>query len=415
MVSDPPSARHNVGVTDRAADLAERAARVLPGGATHVARNYSPPIYVVRAAGSRKWLVDGRELIDYTMGHGALLLGHADPAVVEAVCTQVGRGTHYGAGHPLEVEWAELITSLVASVDAVRFTASGTEAAMLALRVARAATGRDVVVKLEEHFHGWSDAMSVELVEGRSQAAAGVPARQVETTRVVPAGDIAALRSALSPGDVAAVIFEASGAHYGRILLPTGYASAVRAECDQASTLMVIDEVVTGFRVAPGGMQEVLGVRPDLSVFGKVMAGGLPGGAVGGRRSLMDLLASRIAHPGTFNANPLTASAGMATLRICSDGRPQALASQAAERLESGWSAVLDGRNVPGRVWRLHSIVHLQLDDPGRHAALSGALRENGVDLLRTSAFCSAVHSDGDIEQSVEALAAALTAIGAGT
>ena len=401
-------ARHNGPVSDTAAELAGRAARVLPGGATHAARSYSPPIYVVRSSGSRKWLVDGRELVDYTMGHGALLLGHGHPAVTEAVCAQARLGTHYGAGHPLEVEWAERIVSMVASVDEVRFTSSGTEAAMLALRVARAATGRDVVVKLEEHFHGWSDAMSVDLFEGSPRAAPGVASRQVETTRVIPSGDVEALQEALATHDVAAVIFEASGAHYGRITLPEGYAAAVREECDRTGTLMVVDEVVTGFRVAPGGMQELLGVRPDISVFGKVMAGGLPGGAVGGRRRLMDLLATRIAHPGTFNANPLTASAGIATLRICADGKPQERATAAAERLEAGWRSVLSRRGIPGRVWRLRSIVHLELDDPVRQAALSGSLREHGVDLLRTSGFCSAVHTDADIELTVQALDAAL-------
>jgi glutamate-1-semialdehyde 2,1-aminomutase len=391
-------------VADLALDLAARAARVLPGGSTHAARTYRPPLYVVRAAGSHKWLVDGRELVDYTMGHGALLLGHAHPAVVAAVCAQVERGTHYGAGHPLEVEWAERICSLVESVDEVRFTASGTEAAMLALRVARVATRRDVVVKLDEHFHGWSDAVSVNLDGAVPRLDPGVPAVQLQATRVIPSGDVEALRAALSPGDVAAVIFEGSGAHYGRIPMPDGYASALREECDRAGTLLVIDEVVTGFRVEPGGMQSVLGVRPDLSVFGKVMAGGLPGGAVGGRRDLMELLAGTIVHPGTFNANPLTASAGITTLELCADGRPQQIAAAAARRLEEGWREVMTRRGVEGTVRRLASILHIELADPARQETLAAQLRERGVDLLHTSAFCSAVHSDDDIAATVDAL-----------
>ncbi len=261
-------------------------------------------------------------LIDYTMGHGALILGHAHPAVVAAVQAQVARGTHYGAGHPLEVEWAERICSMVDSVDEVRFTASGTEAAMLAVRVARAATGRDVLVKLDGHFHGWSDPVSANLVDGEPRTSTGVPVTQLLTTRVVRAGDLDALRAVLDTEEVAAVIFEGSGAHYGRVPLPDGYAAALRAECDRAGALLIIDEVVTGFRVATGGMQSLLGVRPDLSMFGKVMAGGLPGGAIGGRRDLMELLATTIEHPGTFNANPLTAAAGIATLDICAERRP---------------------------------------------------------------------------------------------
>jgi glutamate-1-semialdehyde 2,1-aminomutase len=390
-------------------ELATRAAFVLPGGVTHAARAYSPPLYVARSEGSHKWLVDGRELIDYTMGHGALLLGHAHPAVVAAVSEQVARGTHYGAGHPLEVEWAERICAMVASVDQVRFTASGTEAAMLALRVARAATRRDVVVKLDQHFHGWSDAVSVNLENGVAQTVTGVPAAQLQTTTVVPAGDVDALRTALDGEPVAAVIFEGSGAHYGRSPLPSGYAQALRAECDRTGTLLIIDEVVTGFRVATGGMQAVLEIRPDLSLFGKVMAGGLPGGALGGRRDLMELLATTIAHPGTFNANPLTAAAGIATLDVCADGAPQRAAAAAAERLESGWGEVLRQRGVAGPMRRLASIVHLELAVPDQQATLAMRLRAEGVDLLHTSAFCSAVHTDEDIIRSIAALDRALT------
>jgi glutamate-1-semialdehyde 2,1-aminomutase len=392
-----------------AADLAGRAARVLPGGSTHAARTYSPPLYVTRSEGSHKWLVDGRMLIDYTMGHGALLLGHAHPAVVAAVQQQVARGTHYGAAHPLEVEWAERICAMVASVDEVRFTASGTEAAMLAVRVARAATGRDVLVKLDGHFHGWSDPVSANLVDGEPRTAAGVPVTQLLTTRVVRPGDIDALRTVLDTEDVAAVIFEGSGAHYGREPLPDGYAAALRAECDRAGALLIIDEVVTGFRVATGGMQSLLDIRPDLSMFGKVMAGGLPGGAVGGRRDLMELLASTIEHPGTFNANPLTAAAGIATLDICATGAPQEAASETAMQLEAEWRKVLRARGVDGRVWRLASIIHMQLADPGAQASLAGRMRDEGVDLLHTSAFCSAVHTEEDVAGSVAALDRALS------
>ncbi|MHB8718353.1 MAG: aspartate aminotransferase family protein [Candidatus Dormibacteria bacterium] len=391
-------------------DLARRAVRVLPGGVTHVARAYSPALYVTRAQGSRKWLVDGRELVDYTMGHGALLLGHAHPAVVAAVSEQAARGTHYGAGHPLEVEWAELICGLVASVDRVRFTASGTEAAMLALRVARAATGRDVVVKLDDHFHGWSDAVSVNLSGGEAVPSTGVPATVLETTRAVPDGDIVALREALAAGDVAAVILEASGAHYGRFPLPEGFVAGARAACDEVGTLLVVDEVVTGFRVAPGGMQARLGVRPDLSLFGKVMAGGLPGGAVGGRHDLMDLIATRIEHPGTFNGNPLTAAAGIATLRLCEDGAVQDAATRVAMAIQAGWDDVMRRRGVGGQVSRLASILHLQLHDVAASPALGNAMRAHGVDLLRLSGFCSAVHTEEDVEATVAALDAALTA-----
>jgi glutamate-1-semialdehyde 2,1-aminomutase len=284
---------------------------------------------------------------------------------------------------------------------------------MLALRVARAATGRDVIVKLDQHFHGWSDAVSVNLGGGVAVTATGVPAAQLETTTVIPSGDLEALRAALHAAPVGAVIFEGSGAHYGRIPLPDGYAQSLREECDRAGALLVLDEVVTGFRVATGGMQSVLGIRPDLSMFGKVMAGGLPGGAVGGRRDLMELLASKIAHPGTFNANPLTAAAGIAALELCADGRPQATATAYATRLELAWREVMARRGAEGRVWRLASIVHIELADEHLQAALAGRLRDAGVDLLHTSAFCSAVHTDDDLAASVEALDGALSTVAA--
>jgi glutamate-1-semialdehyde 2,1-aminomutase len=387
----------------RTEDLQARAEKVLPGGNTHVARAYTPAVYVTRAQGSRKWLVDGRELIDYTMGHGALLLGHAHPAIVQAVRDQVARGTHYGASHPLEIEWAELISGLVPSAEQVRFTQSGTEAAMLGLRVARAATGREVVVKLHEHFHGWSDTVSVDLdATGRPEASPGVPKVVASVTRVVPP-DIESIRAALAARDAAALILEPSGAHYGGIPLEDGLALALRAACDETGTLLVFDEVVTGFRVAPGGMQATLRVRPDLTLFGKVMGGGLPGGAVGGRRDLMALLAGRIMHAGTFNANPLTASAGIATLRIVGDGAPQRAADGYARTLEAEWRAVLEAVGIPGKVWRLSSIVHVKLDDPHLQGRLSNAMRDQGVDLLRTSAFCSAVHSLRDLDETAAA------------
>ncbi|MGA7989569.1 MAG: aminotransferase class III-fold pyridoxal phosphate-dependent enzyme [Candidatus Dormiibacterota bacterium] len=390
-------------------DLSDRAKRVLPGGATHASRTYDPRIYVARSSGSRKWLIDGTELIDYTMGHGALLLGHAHPVVVEAVRDQVGRGTHYGAAHPLEVQWAELITSLVASAEKVRFTASGTEAGMLALRVARAATGRDRIVKLVEHFHGWSDVVSPYLdSDGVTRTPPGVPSVIGELTTVVPADDPGPLEAALARRDVAAVILEPSGAHFGRLPLDPSFVSAARAACDATGTLLVLDEVVTGFRVAPGGMQSVLGITPDLTVLGKIMAGGLPGGAVVGRADLLDLFITKITHPGTFNANPLSAAAGIATLGLVADGVPQRTADAYAISLANQWTAALSAAGIPGQIRRMSSILHIQLADPAAQAHIGNALRAEGVDPLNASAFCSSVHTIADLEWSAAAFERAI-------
>jgi glutamate-1-semialdehyde 2,1-aminomutase len=395
-------------------DLRERAQRVLPGGATHAARSYDPRIYVARSSGSRKWLIDGTELIDYTMGHGALLLGHAHPKVVEAVREQVSRGTHYGAANPLEVEWAELITTLVPSADKVRFTASGTEAVMLALRVARAATGRDRIVKLVEHFHGWSDEVSAFIGDdGATRTPAGVPQVLATLTTVVPADDPAKLEATLAVGDVAAVILEPSGAHYGRIPIDPAFVRAAREACTATGTVLVFDEVVTGFRVSPGGMQQVLGITPDLSVLGKVMAGGLPGGAVAGREDLLELLATKIEHFGTFNANPLSAAAGITTLRLVADGGPQRTADTYAKNLQREWSSALVAEGIAGEVTRLSSILHIKLADPLAQARLGNAMRAERIDLLHTSAFCSAVHTIADLEQSAAAFARAIVSASA--
>lgn len=400
-------------------DLFARAARVLAGGATHVARTYRPAIHVVAARGSRKWLTDGREIVDYTMGHGALLLGHAHPAIVDAVTAQVARGTHYGAASELEVAWAERIVDLVPAAHRVRFTSSGTEAVMLALRLARAATGREVVVKFAGHFHGWSDGVTIDLDEaGLPRPGVGVPTAVATTTRVVRPDDTAALDAALGDGAAAALVLEPSGGHYGKLPLHPDVVRQAAERCRATDTLLVFDEVVTGFRVSPGGMQEVLGIVPDLVALAKIMAGGLPGGAVAGRADVMDLLGPTdgggptVVHPGTFNANPLSAAAGIACLDIVADGTPQRRAEEHAVALEASWRRVLEESGCPGRVWRLSSIVHLSLDDDTRDAALSNALRREGIDLLRTSAFCSAAHNETDLDVATAALQHALRSIG---
>jgi glutamate-1-semialdehyde 2,1-aminomutase len=397
--------------------LAERAAAVLAGGATHIARSYRPPLFVAHAQGARKTLVDGRELVDYTMGHGALLLGHAHPRMVAAVRRQVAEGTHFGAGHVREIEWAERVVALVPSVERIRFTSSGTEATLLALRLARAATGRDHVAKVHDHFHGWHDAVVVDLgPDGTPSIPAGVPAATAALTRIVDPRDEGSLERCLGDRKVAALILEASGAHYGRVPLPEGWVAQARQVCDRTGTLLVFDEVVTGFRVRPGGMQELLCVRPDVSCFAKILAGGLPAGAVGGRADVMELLAAdddgaaRVVHQGTFNANPLSAAAGCAMLEAIADGEPQRRASSTAAELESIWRNRMSDAGVEGRAWRLESIVHAELADPKAQSRLGAAMRDAGVDLLHTSAMVSAVHGEAELELTDAAIAAALRA-----
>jgi glutamate-1-semialdehyde 2,1-aminomutase len=417
----------------RSAALNERARWLLPGGVTHDVRLAAPfPLAVARAEGARKWDVDGHELVCYVMGHGSLLLGHSHPDVVSAVAAQASRSFHPGACHELESEWAERVISLIPSAQRVRFTASGTEASLLALRLARAATGRNRIVKLSGHFHGWHDQVAVGSDPPFDQPdTAGLPGSISSAVVVIPA-DQDALASELSTGDVAAVILEPTGAAWATVPLPDGFLAAARHLADQAGTLLVYDEVVSGFRWAPGGVQEITGVHPDLTVLGKILAGGMPGGAVCGRADLMSYLAGpdagprRVAHPGTHNAHPLSAAAGVATLELAASGEPQAAAGRLAGYLREELTAVFRRSGVPGCAYGESSTFHLMFghgDAPGGidpvtlktgvpgwlSPALHCSMLNEGVHLFHGSGFLSTAHGEREAEITISALRAALS------
>jgi glutamate-1-semialdehyde 2,1-aminomutase len=415
------------------AALHQRARHLLPGGVTHDVRLAEPfPLAVARADGARKWDVDGHELICYVMGHGALLLGHSHPAVVAAVRAQAGLAFHPGASHELESDWAELVIRLVPSAERVRFTSSGTEASLLALRVARAATGRDTIVKLAGHFHGWHDQVAVGSDPPFDQPdTAGLPRGLASSVAVIPA-DEEALAGVLRTREVAAVILEPSGAAWGTVPLPPGFLAAARRLADETGTLLVFDEVVSGFRWAPGGVQQVAGVIPDLTVLGKVLAGGMPGGAVGGRADLMDQLAGptagsrRVAHPGTHNAHPLAAAAGVTTLRLAAPGELQTSAGRLAAALRDELTAVFAASGVPGRAYGESSTFHLlfgreaasgtvdaaalknSVPPASVSAALHCSMLSEGVHLFHGSGFLSAAHGEREAALTVRALATTL-------
>lgn len=355
----------------RAADMA------LAGGMAHDGRATSPfPLFVDRAIGARKWIIDGHELIDYWMGHGALILGHAHPAIEQALAAQLAKGTHYGASHDAEVEWAQKIIELVPSADLVRFVASGTEATHLALRLARAATGRSRICRFEGHFHGWHDwvALGNRAPFDRPSSGGISPAVRAEIT-VLPNNDVDALRAALADEDVAAVILEPGGGTQGRVPLDPAFLREVRELTERYGTVLIFDEVVTGFRIAPGGVQQRSGVTPDLTTLAKIVAGGLPGGAVCGKRGVMELFsfappagATRVAHPGTFNANPLSAAAGIAMLAEVADGNVLDEAAARAAVLRDGLNDLLNDLGIPGYAYGDRSIVHTLLGATGRRA-----------------------------------------------
>ncbi|MFB3818440.1 MAG: aspartate aminotransferase family protein [Candidatus Methylomirabilales bacterium] len=423
----------------RSQALAAEAQQVIPGGITHDIRHLRPfPIAVERAKGSRKWTVDGQELIDYWMGHGALFQGHAHPGIAQAVREQVDRGTHYGACHEAEVRWAGLVRELVPSAEQVRFTASGTEATHLGLRLARAHTGRPKIVKFEGHFHGWHDgAMAGVKPPYDAPMSAGIPAEALGQTLLCPPNDLAALEALLgSRDDIAAVILEPGGGSSGTIPTDAAYLRGLRALTQRHGVVLIFDEVITGFRYSPGGVQRLVGVTPDLTALAKILAGGLPGGAIVGRADIMSRLAfrddaawnrtQRVAHAGTYNANPLSAAAGVAMLAGIRDGEAHRRADAAAAHLRRELAAVWKRVGAPGCVYGESSIVNYTLEatlcdgprgshgalqaiaDPAVYHALRCALILHGVDICPLHGWVSTVHSDEDLERTVHAFEQAL-------
>lgn len=422
--------------------LFERAQRVLPSGVTHDSRFFRPfPLYIERAQGSKKWDEDGNEYIDYWMGHGALLMGHNHPEIVAAVEKQLRKGTHYGGSHELEIVWAEAIVEMVPSAEIVKFVSSGTEATMMAVRLARAFTGKSRIVKFQGHFHGWHDyAVAGVQVPFDIPTSTGVPDAILDTVTVVPPNDIKILKDILDANadEVAAIIMEPAGA--STMVVPTlpGFLEQVRKLASNLGIVLIFDEVVTGFRMAPGGAQEYFGVTPDLTALGKVVAGGMPGGAVAGKQEIMELLEirhesewnrfKRVSHPGTHNANPVCAAAGIAMLRLARTGEPQHHANRLADQLREGLNDVIARRGLPGCVYGDCSLFRILLGpeiapqevytlDPGllmqRMGPLAGklslALRNQGVDTIRgDSGFLSAAHDETDIAKSIEAFNNAL-------
>ncbi len=317
-------------------ELFKRASEVIPGGVDSPVRAFGSvgghPYFVARAEGCYVWDVEGRRYVDYVQSWGASILGHADRRVIEAVRSAAGDGTSYGAPTEREVLLAEAIRERVPSCQKVRLVNSGTEATMTAVRLARGATGRDRVIKFAGCYHGHADAL---LAAGGSGIAtlglpgsAGVPASAVADTVVVPYNVVPDVAE-----DVACVIVEPVAANMGLVPPAPGFLEGLRDACDQAGALLIFDEVITGFRVGSGGAQAMFGVRPDLSCLGKVIGGGLPLAAFGGRADVMDLLApdGPVYQAGTLSGNPLATAAGLAVLAALDDGAYRMLAGRAEE------------------------------------------------------------------------------------
>jgi glutamate-1-semialdehyde 2,1-aminomutase len=425
--------------TPGSAALAKQAGELFPSGITHDSRYIEPyGLYIERAQGPHKWDVDGNRYVDFFGGHGALILGHRNPAVTQAVSEAFGAGTHFGASHPREILWARAIQRLVPSAERVRFTSSGTEATLMAVRLARAFTGRETLIRFQGHFHGWHDHMA----SGYSNHFDGSPTPGVlqgvaDKAVLLPPNDIAAVRDVLTNNrDVAAVILEPTGSSFGQHPIGAAFVQELRRLTEQHGVLLILDEVVTGFRVSPGGAQTAFGVRPDLSSFAKIVAGGLPGAAVAGRKDILDQLdfavaqrtgREKIQHPGTFNANPVSAAAGTAALTVIAETDACEHASRTAAALRASLNEVLEAEAVPWAVYGTYSGFHTFLNPRGapirpssfdptvptlddlkaQSKALVNKLRlallVQGVDVNgRIGGFLSATHTEADIAHTAE-------------
>ena len=417
------------------------ASTIFPGGVTHDTRYAQPfPLYMTHGKGPRKWDVDDNEYIDYVSGHGALLLGHSHPDIAEAVSKQIQRGTHLGASTDDEIRWARAIKRLMPSIEKLRFHSSGTEATLMAMRLARAYTGKTKVIKLQDHFHGWHDyAMA-----GSDRSAPGIPEASWGTMLVVPAGDLAAVEDTMNGDlDIAAIILEPTGAHFGQLPFDVpSYLKGLRELTAQNGVILIFDAVVTGFRAAPGGVQERYGIRPDLTTLAKIVAGGLPGGAVGGKADIIDMIAHRndpdwdnnhrVYHPGTFNGNPLSAAAGATALEMIASQPINHQADAMAERLKKGINEVLGKLEIPGHAHGIASMIHVVLADCDCNrelctmshvkiaeanaspavTAMKRGLQNRGVDIMSRETFLvSGTHTDQDIDQTLNAFEDTMAAV----
>ena len=429
--------------TRKSAELSDTARRYLPSGVVHVSRYTRPHgLYASHALGSRKWDIDGNEYIDYFGGHGALLLGHNHPRVIAAASAQLARGTHFAAGHELDIRWAEKICEMIPSAERVRFHSSGTEATQMAVRLARAFTGKNKLMRFHGHYHGWLDDMTSGYISHfDGSAPIGVPANVAANSVVTDPYDEAQVERLLNEDtDIAAVIVEPLGAATGKVPISTAFLRQLRDWTAQAGVLLIFDEVVTGFRVSPGGLQQKIHITPDLTALAKIVAGGLPGGAVTGRADILAGLDydpgnrgrhEKIFHPGTFNACPVSAAAGLETLNIIQQGDACERANRSAAQLRQGLTDCLRKFDLDWAVYGEASAFHIYMGgtisecdgfDPERLGReqlyrqpqdvarlLRLALNINGVDFSGwPGGLVSAAHSEADIDTTLAAFAASL-------
>lgn len=417
----------------------ERAKRILVGGVDSPVRAFravgGTPLVIDRAEGSRMWDADGREYIDYVCSWGALILGHAQPDVVAAIGDQARRGTSYGMTSPLEIELGEQIASAIPTIERIRFVSSGTEATMSAIRVARAFTKRDLILKFEGGYHGHADSFLAEAGSGLAtlgiSASPGVPEAAARLTLNSPYNDMAAVERifAANKGKIAAVIVEPVAANMGVVPPAPGFLDGLREVTRKDGALLIFDEVITGFRIGWGGAQGFFKILPDITTLGKIIGGGLPVGAYGGRREILEMVAplGPVYQAGTLSGSPLAMQAGLATLpKLEAAGFYDALNTKAG-RLAGGLKRALRESGVPGQVNSVGSLLTLffaadavqdyataKNSNVSRFASFFNEMLQRGI-LLPPSQFealfVSAAHSDADLDRTIAAARDSLEAI----
>ncbi|MCS1351455.1 glutamate-1-semialdehyde 2,1-aminomutase [Mechercharimyces sp. CAU 1602] len=407
------------------------ARKVIPGGVNSPVRAFKSvgmtPVYIERGEGSRVFDVDGNQYIDYVGSWGPLILGHAHPRVVQAVQEMAAKGTSFGAPTEMETRLAQLVTERVDSVDVVRMVNSGTEATMSALRLARAYTKRNKILKFEGCYHGHSDSLLIKAGSGVATLglpdSPGVPENTGQHTLTVPYNDVESLRLAFQKygHDIAAVIMEPVAGNMGVVPPQAGYLEEVRHLCTHHETVLIFDEVMTGFRVHKHCAQGLYGVQPDLTTFGKVIGGGLPVGAYGGKREIMSLMAPEgpVYQAGTLSGNPLAMAAGYTTLAELGQEGVYEQLDERAQRLESGLRKNAEEAGIPYHINRVGSMVCLFFTgdevisyeqasgaDRERFAAYFKLMLEQGISLPPSQfegMFVSTAHSIEDIDRTIEA------------
>ncbi|MBE9547199.1 MAG: glutamate-1-semialdehyde 2,1-aminomutase [Proteobacteria bacterium] len=416
--------------------LFEKAKRYIPGGVNSPVRAFgavdSTPLFISRASGSRIYDVEGREYIDYVSSWGPMILGHSHPDVIRAIKEAAERGTSYGAPTDAEVEMAELITGAIPSIEMVRMVNSGTEAAMSAIRLARGYTNREKIIKFEGCYHGHADSLLVKAGSGVATlgipGSPGIPKGLAELTITLPFNNIEAVKSAVDMygGDIACVIIEPVAGNMGVIHPLPAFLEGLREISESHGILLIFDEVITGFRLTYGGFQKIAGIEPDLTCLGKIIGGGLPVGAFGGRRDIMEKLApgGPVYQAGTLSGNPLAMAAGVATLKILKENADYEDLDWKTNRLCREMKKLFEDKNIPvciNRVGSMFTIFFTQIgpfdfntagkSDTklfGRYFREMLANRINIAPSQFEASFLSFAHTDEDIEKTLNACAKAL-------